>query len=145
MKLARIGLVVGLFENKWIQALSEVDDGVAEQAVARDAATASDVLIITGDTKIAVVRLAAIGAFFDSGIAVEFADVILVDAGLEMEAIDILRDDSGKFISILELDDCHVAEGWASEMKREGLEFAFAALGFHRPQPVRGAVVFDTG
>ena len=46
-----------------------------------------------------------------------------------MKPIDVLGDDSGELLAVLELDDGHVPEGGAGEVERERLEFVGAALG----------------
>ena len=73
-------MIVSFLENEWIQVLSKVDDGVAEKTTTSNAVTTSNMFLITADTNIAMMRFATIFAFFDGGVAMEFADVVLEDS-----------------------------------------------------------------
>lgn len=75
----------------------------------------------------------------------EFADVVGENAGLEVQAVDVLRDDARELAAVLELDDAHVADVWLRELERDGLEFVLAALRLERPETGGRAVVADVG
>lgn len=138
-------LVVRFFQNPWIQILAEVDDGIAEapRIATRDAPAPRVMLRVAGDADVAMVSLAALVALLDGRVAVELANIVGKNAGLEVEAVDVLGDDAAELATVLELDDGHVARVWLREVEGDGLELALAALGCKGPEAGGGAVVAD--
>lgn len=108
-----------------------------------DATTTGVMLSVAGDADVTMVDFAALVAFFDGRVAVEFTDVVGENSGLEVKSIDILRDDATKFAAILKLDDREMAEVGFCEVERDGLEFVLATLCSKCPEAGGGAIVAD--
>ena len=95
------------------EALSEVDDGVLEFALAaRSVANAASPVLLgllgCADAEVSHVFSSALHAELEVGVSVEVGEDVGVDAALTVEAVDVLTDDALEDASVLELNHGHV-------------------------------------